>query len=82
MYNKAANVTVIGFVGESKGSVRRPEGGRGAMDGAERTEPRPGSLRQDDAAPPNGGAVNRTYRQTTRRVVCRRLEGDSPPWLI
>jgi ankyrin repeat protein len=31
----------------------------------------------DDVAPPSGGAVNHTYRQTTRRGVCCRMEGES-----
>ena len=39
---------------------------------------RVGESKQDDAAPPNGGAVNPTYRQTARRDVCLRAETESP----
>ena len=40
------------------------------MDGPGRLKPRPGSPRQDDAAPPYGGAINPSYRQTAQRDVC------------
>jgi len=33
---------------------------------------------QDDAAPPNGGAVNHSFRQTDRRDVCPRTEPQIP----